>query len=88
MGRADADDRHDPVVEDFLMRVAELPAPVTLPDPAVLWCRARLLHRQPDRSRVLRWLTVFAGLEVAACVAAATALFYSSWSTLSRLLWG
>jgi hypothetical protein len=82
------DDRLEAIVAEYMSRVAELPASVRLPDPAHVWCRSRLMHRQPDRRRVLRFLAIFDGLQVAACLAAAVALFYVSWSTLSRLTVG
>jgi hypothetical protein len=72
------------VVAEFMLRVAQLPAPVRLPDPAYVWCRAGLMYRLTNRRRVLRLLTLLEGAEIAACLAAAVALFYVSWATL----WG
>lgn len=73
------------VVAEFMLRVAQFPAPVQLPDPSYLWCRAALMYRTPNRGRVLRLLTFFEAAEVAACLAAAVALFYISWATAWNL---
>lgn len=73
------------VVAEFMLRVAQLPAPAQLPDPSYLWCRAGLMYRTPNRRRMLRLLTFFEAAEVAACLAAAVALFYISWATVWNL---
>jgi hypothetical protein len=73
------------VVAEFMLRAAEMSPPLPVPDPAYLWCRAGLMYRRPNRDRLLRLLTLFECAEVAACLAAAVALFYVSWTTVSGL---
>jgi hypothetical protein len=82
MHEEERDDQDEAVVAEFMLRVADLPAPVRLPDPAYLWCRAELMYRPPNRRPVVRLLTLLEGAEVAACLAAAVALFYVSWATV------
>jgi hypothetical protein len=79
------DEQDEAVVGEFMLRVAQLPAPVQLPDPSYLWCRAGLMYRTPNRHRVRRLLTFFEAAEVAACLGAAVALFYVSWATVWNL---
>ena len=78
-------EQDEAVVAEFMLRVAQLPAPVRLPDAAYLWCRAGLMYRLTNRRRVLRLLTLFEGAEIAACLAAAVALFYVSWASFRGL---
>ena len=73
------------VVAEFMVQVAQLPAPLQLPDPSYLWCRAWLMYRTPNRHGVLRLLTFFEAAEIAACLAAAVAVFYVSWATVWNL---
>jgi hypothetical protein len=84
--RQDERGEHDEaVITAFMLRVAQLPASVQLPDPWYLWCRAGLMYRTPNRDRVRRLLTFFEAAEVAACLGAAVALFYVSWATVWNL---
>jgi hypothetical protein len=83
MRNRESDERDEAMASEFMSRVANLRVSPALPNPAYLWCRARLLQRQPDRPPVRRFLSIVEGSEIAACAVAAAALCYSSWLMLS-----
>ena len=66
------------VVTAFMSRVADLPAPMGIQDPARLWWKAQLLRRWDAERRAQRPLDVMHPIEIAGGLVAAGLMLY--WS--------
>jgi hypothetical protein len=57
-----------------------------LPDPALIWWRARLLERQDARARVARPIAIAQGVSLVVAVATAVALCAVNWPGIQGML--
>jgi hypothetical protein len=77
----DLNDADEKAIAMFMARVADLRSPdpeSRLPDPAQLWCKAKLLARWEAERRAQRPLDIMQPIEIAGGLVAAGVLLYLS----------
>ena len=78
----------DRVLEAFMSRVASLPAPAILRDPAPLWWKAQLVKRWDAERHAQVPLDVMERVEIVAGLAAAAVLLVWAAPTVGRVIAG
>ena len=70
----------------WMSRLVEAPANGELPDPALIWWKARLLDRQAAQARAMRPVLVAQWLSLVVAPAAAIVLCAVDWPGIRNLL--